>query len=283
MQGYENHPFANQAVCTGGWFRTGDQGFLDAEGYLFITGRVKEMINSGGEKIAPQEVEQVLLDYPAVAQALAFAVPHPQLGEELAAAVVLQPHTVALASGIRAFAATRLAAFKVPRQVYIVEELPRSALGKLQRLHVAETLGLTVSAPRWPARAADSAAPRTPVEEILVGLWSQVFRLERVSVHDDFFALGGDSLLATQMLHQMQELTSSELSFLSFFETPTIAGLAQRIETAYATGQPLVHDTITPIRRTADTARLYGPGTVMVSRSDVPRHVFFQYLLSRAS
>ena len=115
MQGYDNDPTANSSAFTHGWFRTGDQGYLDADGYLFITGRIKEIINRGGEKIAPQEVDDVLMAHPAVAQAVAFAVPHARLGEDIAAAVVLHPNAVATASDIRQFATTRLAAFKVPQ------------------------------------------------------------------------------------------------------------------------------------------------------------------------
>ncbi len=116
MQGYANNPTANQDAFAHGWFRSGDQGYLDADGYLFLTGRLKEIINRGGEKIAPQEVEAILMDYPAVAQAVAFAVPHPRLGEDIAAAVVLRQHAAATAQDIRLFAAGRLADSQVPRQ-----------------------------------------------------------------------------------------------------------------------------------------------------------------------
>ena len=155
IQGYDNDPKANESAFTHGWFRTGDQGYLDTDGYLFITGRLKEIINRGGEKIAPREVDEVLMDHPAVAQAVTFAVPHARLGEDIAAAVVLRPNASATASDIREFAATRLAAFKVPRQVLIVDEIPKSPTGKLQRLGLAEKLGLTVS---------DQAQPTMPTE-----------------------------------------------------------------------------------------------------------------------
>jgi acyl-CoA synthetase (AMP-forming)/AMP-acid ligase II len=124
------------------WFRTGDQGWLDSEGYLQLTGRLKEIINRGGEKISPLEVDGVLMDHPAVRQVVTFAIPHDKLGEEVGAAVVLREGHDADEAAIRAFAATRLAAFKVPRRVVILPEIPKGATGKLQRIGLAQKLGL---------------------------------------------------------------------------------------------------------------------------------------------
>ncbi|MCB1489501.1 MAG: AMP-binding protein, partial [Bauldia sp.] len=125
-----------------GWFRTGDQGVMDEDGYVSITGRLKEIINRGGEKISPLEVDDVLMDHPAVAQVVTFAMPHDKLGEEVAAAVVLREGAEASEQAIREFAATRLADFKVPRKVLILEEIPKGATGKLQRIGLAAKLGL---------------------------------------------------------------------------------------------------------------------------------------------
>ena len=124
------------------WFRTGDMGRIDKDGYLWITGRLKEIINRGGEKISPLEVDVVLMDHPAVLQAVTFAMRHDKLGEEVAAAVVLRENCPAPEAEIRAFASARLAAFKVPRRVVIVEEIPKGATGKLQRIGLAARLGL---------------------------------------------------------------------------------------------------------------------------------------------
>lgn len=143
MAGYRNNPAANAAAFSQGWFRTGDQGVFDGEGYLRLTGRLKEIINRGGEKISPREVDEVLLDHPAVAQAVTFALPHPKLGEDVAAAIVLKPGMVATEPELRAFVGARLAAMKVPRQIVFLEAIPLGATGKLQRLGLAETLGLT--------------------------------------------------------------------------------------------------------------------------------------------
>ena len=140
--GYARNPEANAAAFTDGWFRTGDQGRLDEDGYLFLAGRLKEIINRGGEKISPREIDEVLLDHPAVAQASAFAVPHDKLGEEVAAAVVLEPGHEATDKEIRSFAAERLADFKVPRRILILDEIPKGATGKVQRVSLAKQLGL---------------------------------------------------------------------------------------------------------------------------------------------
>ena len=141
--GYENNPSANATAFTNGWFRTGDQGFLDEQGYLRLTGRLKELINRGGEKISPIEVDTILMDHPAVEQALTFAMPHDKLGEEVACAVVLREGQAATDHELRDFAGTRLAAFKVPRKIVFLQEIPKGATGKLMRIGLAEKLGLT--------------------------------------------------------------------------------------------------------------------------------------------
>ena len=140
--GYENNPRANAEAFVRGWFRTGDQGVMDAEGYLTITGRLKEIINRGGEKISPREVDEILLDHPAVQQCVTFAVPHDKLGEDVAAAVVLREGANADEKDLRTFLATRLADFKVPRKILILAEIPKGATGKIQRIGLAQKLGL---------------------------------------------------------------------------------------------------------------------------------------------
>ncbi|MCX7369266.1 MAG: acyl--CoA ligase [Alphaproteobacteria bacterium] len=141
--GYEANPDANAKAFTNGWFRTGDQGAFDAEGYLTLTGRLKELINRGGEKVSPLEVDGVLSAHPAVAQALTFAMPHAKLGEEVAAAVVLREGAACTERELRDFAAQQLADFKVPRKVVFLPEIPKGATGKLMRIGLAEKLGLT--------------------------------------------------------------------------------------------------------------------------------------------
>ena len=140
--GYDSNPSANARAFTDGWFRTGDQGRLDEEGYLFLTGRLKEQINRGGEKISPLEIDVVLLDHPAVAQVCTFGIPHDKLGEEVGAVVVPRPGKTVTEAEIRTFASERLAAFKVPRKVLIMDDIPKGATGKVQRIGLAAKLGL---------------------------------------------------------------------------------------------------------------------------------------------
>ncbi|WP_299403358.1 acyl--CoA ligase [uncultured Roseobacter sp.] len=148
--GYENNPTANAGAFFEAegkrWFRTGDQGAFDTDGYLALTGRLKEIINRGGEKVSPLEVDDVLSAHPDVAQALTFAVPHDKLGEEVAAAIVLRDGKEISERDIRNFVAERLADFKVPRKVVILDEIPKGATGKLQRIGLAEKLGLVKEA-----------------------------------------------------------------------------------------------------------------------------------------
>ncbi|MEO7938634.1 MAG: acyl--CoA ligase [Burkholderiaceae bacterium] len=141
--GYENNPAANADAFVDGWFRTGDQGVLDADGYLTLTGRLKEIINRGGEKISPREVDEVLMDHPAVAQVVTFGIPHAKLGEVVGAAVVLREAMHADEAQLRAFVASRIADYKVPRTIVLLTELPKGATGKLQRIGMAAKLGLT--------------------------------------------------------------------------------------------------------------------------------------------
>ena len=135
-KGYENNPEANASSFTDGWFRTGDQGFLDESGYLTLVGRLKELINRGGEKISPREIDEVLLAHPAVAEAVCFGVPHPTWGEEVSAAVVLKQ--TATEADLLAYCKERLSDFKRPKQIHITETIPRTATGKIQRRIVAQ-------------------------------------------------------------------------------------------------------------------------------------------------
>jgi acyl-CoA synthetase (AMP-forming)/AMP-acid ligase II len=131
MRGYHKNPEANAAAFIDGWFRTGDIGAIDSDGYLALTGRIKDLINRGGEKISPAEVEAVLLEHPAVAEAAVFGVPDPKYGEEVSAAVVLRG--AATSQELQSYCRTRLADFKVPKLIHMVSAIPRNAMGKVQR------------------------------------------------------------------------------------------------------------------------------------------------------
>jgi acyl-CoA synthetase (AMP-forming)/AMP-acid ligase II len=141
FRGYEDDLEANKAAFVDGWFRTGDLGYFDEDGYLYLRGRVKEMINKGAEKIAPQEIDEALLKHPAVAEAVAFSVPHPTLGEDVAAAVVPRSGSSVTENELRVFLFDSLAYFKVPTRIVIIEEIPKGPLGKMKRSEMARELG----------------------------------------------------------------------------------------------------------------------------------------------
>jgi acyl-CoA synthetase (AMP-forming)/AMP-acid ligase II len=141
FRGYEHNPQTNAAAFVNGWFRTGDQGIKDSKGYLSITGRFKELINRGGEKISPLEIDDVLLRHPAVAEAIAFAVPSIVYGEEVHAAIVLK--SMAGDHELRRHCSALLADFKVPRKFHIIDQIPRGATSKLQRISMAKLLGIS--------------------------------------------------------------------------------------------------------------------------------------------
>ncbi len=225
--GYENNPQANEGAFTNGWFRTGDLGYLDSDNYLFLKGRIKEIINRGGEKISPREIDEILLTHPAVDQALAFAIPHSQLGEDVAAAVVLRDKAGVTAREIQEFVATRVADFKVPRLITFLAEIPKGPTGKLQRIGLAKQLGITGNDTAVSFKEFTPAS--TDIEKQLARIWSEVLGVEGVGIDDNFFQLGGDSLLVTQIINRVRQILQVELSFIDFFETPTIAGIAQSI------------------------------------------------------
>lgn len=222
IQGYEGNPDANARAFTDGWFRTGDEGSFDSDGYLFVTGRLKEMINRGGEKISPREVDETLLAHPAVREAITFGVPHPTLGEDVVAAVVLQNEATILESEIREFAFMRLADYKVPSQVLFVDVIPKGPTGKPQRMALAEKLKSELKA-RF-------VGPINEVETILGRIWSEVLCLNRVGRFDNFFGLGGDSLLATMVVSRIRESFQIELPLESVFRKSTLSDLATAIE-----------------------------------------------------
>ena len=239
--GYEGHSQANDEAFTDGWFRTGDQGYTDADGYLFLTGRLKEMINRGGEKISPYEIESVLMDHPAIADAVAFPVPHNTLGEDTAAAVVLRENCSITEIEVQRFARLRLADFKIPRRIAIVAEIPRGPTGKVQRLRLKEQLGPGVAGDPKNDIGEEFIPCRNEVICKLVEIWTAVLNLEPIAINDNFFDLGGDSLTAAQLASRVREAFQLELSLLNLFEHPTVADLAEWIETARGNekgGQP---------------------------------------------
>jgi acyl-CoA synthetase (AMP-forming)/AMP-acid ligase II/acetyltransferase-like isoleucine patch superfamily enzyme len=228
IAGYENNPAANASSFTDGWFRTGDQGRLDDEGYLFLSGRLKEIINRGGEKVAPAEIDTVLMRHPAVHEAVAFAVPHPTLGEDVAAAIVLKHGATATEHEIRRFAAGHLSEFKIPKRLLVVGEIPRGPTGKLQRLRLAERLAEALSE----KQRDDFVAPQTPEQTRLCAIWESVLHTPQIGVRDDFYALGGDSLALAVMTAEVEASFQTTIPLDAFLSSPTIETLAALVPNA---------------------------------------------------
>ncbi|MGC2460617.1 MAG: condensation domain-containing protein, partial [Steroidobacteraceae bacterium] len=219
MTAYEHNDDANARAFHDGWLRTGDQGCFDADGYLRISGRLNEMINRGGEKVSPLEVEAALLQHVAIAEAAVFSVPHPTLGEDVAAAIVLHTGATIVESDLRHWLQGYLTDIKVPQQIIIVDALPRGSTGKVQRLLLTEVLQDRL-------RAA-FVAPRTPTENTLAEIWREVLGLERVGVLDNFMTLGGDSLKAVMMIYRLRQALGVEVALASLFARPVLAEFAQ--------------------------------------------------------
>jgi acyl-CoA synthetase (AMP-forming)/AMP-acid ligase II/aryl carrier-like protein len=222
--GYDNNPEANAKAFVAGWFRTGDQGYVDTDGYLYITGRIKEIINRGGEKVSPGEVDEALLEHAAVRQAVAFGVPHATLGEDVAAAVVLKDGATETADQIRAFLFGRLAEFKIPSQLVIVDEIPKGATGKIQRIGLEAKFAERLK----PA----FVAPRDATEAQVAAIFAEVLGIGEVGAFDNFFALGGDSLRGFQALARIRARLQVDLSIVDLFKAPTVAQSAQEVSRA---------------------------------------------------
>ena len=203
-----------------GWLPTGDLGVIDSEGFLTIVGRTKEVINRGGEKIAPYDVEKALLQHPAVREAAAFAVPHPRLGENVAAAVTLNPGMKSTSSELIDFIYDRLAPFQMPRQVHIVASLPLGASGKISRPQLTKAFASHVR---------HITPPEQPLQVQIAEIWQRYLDRTDIGLDDDFFDLGGDSLQATELLLELQEGTRQTLSPADIRAQLTIRNLVQAL------------------------------------------------------
>ncbi|TWI64165.1 acyl-CoA synthetase (AMP-forming)/AMP-acid ligase II, partial [Bradyrhizobium huanghuaihaiense] len=227
--GYLDAPELNRAAFVGGWFRTGDIGSLDADGFLSVHGRVSELINRGGEKIAPAEVESVLLRHPAVAEAAAFAVFHPRLGEDVAAAIVPRPHAHATPLELRHFLQGELASFKIPRRILILDELPKGPTGKVQRRRLRELIDTPTDHQEAMPGPDVNRGPLDDLEAELLTLWRRLLKSEAVTIDDDFFASGGDSLLAMEMLLEVERRIGRPVPDTILFGAETIREFGPKI------------------------------------------------------
>lgn len=203
--GYENDPKANVDAFRDGWFYTGDLGHLDADGELYLTGRTKELINRGGEKISPYEIEEVLLRHPGIEDAAAFPVDHSTLGEDLGVAIVTRPGAIVTHQDIRSFVAGQLAEFKVPRHFMALESLPKSPVGKILRRDVAALFAARQDSGPGPV------PPTNELETVLAALWADELDMPEVGIDDNFAAIGGDSLSSVRIFLAAEALVSFKL------------------------------------------------------------------------
>lgn len=248
FDGYLNAPEENTAAFSNGWFRTGDTGYQDAEGYLFLTGRIKELINKGGRKIAPAEIDVVLMSHPGVADAMTFRIPDPVLGDDLAAMAVRKDIHVS-EEDLRQYCLDRLVLFKVPQRFFFVDKIPKNALGKPLRDEGVKHVGAAGESGSG-ARVKDGETPR-PSPSVIAGsllqLWKDILELPELSGDDDFFFSGGNSLTAIELLIKIQRKYHINLPPDTIYRYPTINLQAGLLRTMAATAKEY-HPLIFPLR-----------------------------------
>lgn len=228
MSGYWRDPQANKQAFFGDWLRSGDLGYLDDEGYLFLRGRIKEMINRGGEKVAPIEIDEAINQHPGIRDGACYAVPDPRLGEEIAAVVELKDGVKLTTTQIQEFLATRLSAHKVPRHISIVPVIPRNESGKLNRRRLA------IDFPVIGIEGCDGAVggmcgcqPSNSAQWSLLAEWKRVLNKANLGIHSDFFKCGGDSLLGTRLLMAIENRFGiTELMASTLLQAPTVEKMA---------------------------------------------------------
>lgn len=221
MKGYENNEEANQQAFSGNWFKTGDEGHID-DGFLYLTGRMKEIINRGGQKVSPREVDEVLTGHPGVAEAAVFAIPHSSLNEAVAAAVVLKKDHEISEKMLRQYLADRLVIYKVPQHIIFVDAFPKGPTGKIKRNMLFQSFSHLLQT--------DYVMLKTETEVKVGMIWKELLNVDRIGKNDNFFALGGNSLLGTQVISRLNREFHITIPLRTFFEMPTTAELAKFID-----------------------------------------------------
>lgn len=225
FSGYMNNHALNDGLFVGKWFRTGDTGLIDEDGYLFLKGRVKEIINRGGEKISPMEIDRIIESHPAVLEAAAFSVPHPTLGEDVAAAVVSASGQSLSKEELIGYLSESLSQFKLPRTIHFLDKLPRNSGGKIQRHLLTQSFSGGVT-----DRSEIDDAPSTPLEKLVAELWKKILEVENVKRHDDFFDLGGDSLRALLFISELENSIKTKVDPKVIYEHSVLIDLTQYLE-----------------------------------------------------
>lgn len=263
FEGYLDDAEANAKAFLNGWFRTGDLGYFDDDGYLTITGRIKELINRGGEKIGQLEIERVIAEHPSVANVCVFGIPHPTLGEEVAAAVVPTEGALLSEKSIIEFASTRLAGFKVPRCVFFTAQFPTGPTGKTDRKALARAYASLPA--QTVGETAESGDLQSPVMSDVAKIWQRLLNTEHVRMDQDFFLAGGDSLKVAELFVAIRERFGLQISMRHIFdEGSTVAGLARLIERFQREkgAFSVLPKRLMPIKADGDRTALFGiPGT----------------------
>ncbi|MDQ6910420.1 MAG: AMP-binding protein, partial [Actinomycetota bacterium] len=224
---YYRDPEATAAAWSGDWLRTGDLGYLDPDGYLYLVDRKKDVIVTGGLNVASLEVESVLHEHPAVVEAAVFGVPHDVLGQDVAAAVVLRSEITP--RELTSFARQRLAEYKTPHHVFVVDDLPRTVTGKVLKRDLRSRFATD---PNGPDGGPPLVGARTPTEAAVLAVWEEVLDRRPSGVEDDFFDQGGHSLAAAAIVARLNDVFDTELPVTAVFDAPTVAELAALVDRA---------------------------------------------------
>lgn len=223
FSGYENSPEANDAQFYNGWFFTGDVGYFDNDGFLFLSGRSKELINKGGEKVSPYEIEDILNKHSSISESAIFSVPHSTLGEDIAAAVVLNENNSISPEELKKHISKYLSEFKIPTTFLVLDELPKNNIGKILRSDLKKIYDdMHIKKVR--------VEPENPTQKLLLQIWSAELYNNLISIDDDFQAAGGDSLAYTRLLAIVQQLFGVDLSEQPYLEISSIEKMSRIIQ-----------------------------------------------------